>query len=90
MVEAGGEPGDGGIGGVASGEEVADVGEGVELDGGAGLAEFGVVGLGDGGEDERIFRSLGEENGNGGGERAGGILLEQGVPRFGVGDVFHF
>lgn len=64
MVEAGGEPGDGGVGGVASGEEVADVGEGVELDGGAGLTEFGVVGLSDGGQNELVLGALGEEDGD--------------------------
>jgi hypothetical protein len=64
VAEAGGEPRDGGFNGVAGGEEVADVGEGVELDWGAGLAEFGVVGLGDGGEDELVFCALGEEDGD--------------------------
>ena len=88
-MEAGGEPGDGGVGGVASGEEVADVGERVELDWGAGLAELFVIGLGDCGEDELVFRALGEEDGNRGGEGTGRIFHEQGVPGLDVGNVFH-
>src|SRR6202012_2939256 len=54
VLEAGGEPGDGGFCGVAGGEEVADVGERVELNWRAGLAELFVIGLGDCGKDELV------------------------------------
>jgi hypothetical protein len=50
ILESGGEPGDDGFGGVAGDEEAADVGGGSRTARGAELAEFGVVGLDDGGE----------------------------------------